>query len=98
MEIKVNVNKIVNDNSRIMAIVTLTLSSAFVVRNVKIIKGGKNGRFLAMPNFRDNFGNFNDVCYPRSKELREAIESEVFAAYDAIITKIEQRGEPEIEE
>jgi len=97
MEIKANVNKLVNGGGKVMAILTLTLDNSFVIRNVKIIEGGKNGRFMAMPNFRDNFGNFTDVCYPRSKELRERIENAVFSAYDEVIERIEQRGEPDPE-
>ena len=92
MNIRVYVNKIINNGGKTLAMLTLTLNEEFTVRNIRIIRG-KSGRFVAMPKFSDSYGNFNDVCYTRSKELKTRIEEAVLAAYDEEVAKTETPDE-----
>lgn len=59
---------------------TITFNNCFVVKGLKVIKG-KNGLFVTMPSFEHN-GEYKDLCFPLTKELREEISNKVLDAYD----------------
>ena len=78
--------------SNILATASITLGGCFTVKGVKIVDG-KNGLFVAMPTRRDGQGNFQDICHPTTKEMREALNSAVLGEYQRAVERITTRGE-----
>ncbi len=78
--------------SNILATANVTLGGCFTVKGVKIVDG-KNGLFVAMPTRRDGQGNFQDICHPTTKEMREALNSAVLGEYQRAVERITARGE-----
>lgn len=78
--------------SNILATASITLGGCFTVKGVKIVDG-KNGLFVAMPTRRDGQGNFQDICHPTTKEMREALNSAVLGEYQRAVERITVRGE-----
>ena len=78
-KIDVRINTICLDG-RVRAFATITLEDCFVVRNVKVIEAD-TGLFAAMPSYRLANGEYRDICFPITKELREQINSAVIKAY-----------------
>ena len=70
------------NEERLKAYVTITLDAAFVVRDLKIIKGNE-GLFVAMPSKKRKDGQFKDIAHPLNQEMRAEIERAVFDAYEA---------------
>ncbi len=78
--------------SNILATASITLGGCFTVKGVKIVDG-KNGLFVAMPTRRDGQGNFQDICHPTTKEMRETLNSAVLGEYQRAVERITVRGE-----
>lgn len=69
------------NEERLKAYVTITFENAFVVRDLKIIKGNE-GLFVAMPSKKRKDGQFKDIAHPLNQETRDEIERAVFEAYE----------------
>jgi stage V sporulation protein G len=69
------------NEDRLKAYVTITFDDAFVVRDLKIIKG-HDGLFVAMPSKKRKDGQFKDIAHPLNQETREMIEQSIFEAYE----------------
>lgn len=65
---------------------SLTINGCFAVNGIRIMNG-ENGPFAAMPGRKDKDGNYRDICFPTTKELREEINSLVVDAYYAELEK-----------
>ncbi|HKL75437.1 MAG TPA: SpoVG family protein [Halanaerobiales bacterium] len=68
-------------NGPTKAYVNLTLDEVFVIRGIKVVEG-KNGTFVSMPSRRLRDGDFQDICFPITAELREEIKTEVIDCYE----------------
>ena len=82
--------------SNILATASITLGGCFTVKGVKIVDG-KNGLFVAMPTRRDGQGNFQDICHPTTKEMREALNSAVLGEYQRTMEQSFSRAEKAME-
>lgn len=69
------------NEDRLKAYVSITIDDAFVVRDLKIIRGN-DGLFVAMPSKKRKDGQFKDIAHPLNQETRAEIEKAVFDAYE----------------
>ncbi|MBQ2670953.1 MAG: septation regulator SpoVG [Clostridia bacterium] len=83
--------KKVTGESKMKAVASVTVDNAFAVHDVKVIEGPEK-LFVAMPSRRTPDGEYRDIAHPINSDMRQALESRVLAAYDAI------EDEPEITE
>ena len=65
-----------------LAMASLTIAGCFAVRGVKVVQG-RNGPFVSMPQAKDGKGEYQDVCFPISKEVREQVSKLVLDKYNA---------------
>ena len=70
------------NEDRLKAYISITIDSAFVVRDLKIIQG-LSGLFVAMPSKKRKDGQFRDIAHPLNQETRAMIEDAVFEAYES---------------
>lgn len=69
-----------------LAFASVTINDCFAVTGIKVMEGDK-GPFVAMPSTKDREGNFRDICFPTTKELRAELSASVMEAYNAAIEK-----------
>ena len=69
-----------DQESKMKAIVSITLNECFVVHDVRIIEGS-SGLFVAMPSKRTPNGEFRDIAHPINAETREIIQQSVLNTY-----------------
>lgn len=74
----------VDGQSRLRAIVSITIDNAFAVHELRIIEG-KEGLFVAMPSKEVGEGKFKDLAHPINAEAREMIEKIVLEKYEEIL-------------
>lgn len=79
------------EEDRLKAYVTITLDHSFIVRDLKIIRG-HSGLFVAMPSKKHRDGTFRDIAHPINAEMRQRMETQILAEYDAEL-KRQERGE-----
>ena len=75
--------RMVSKDSKMKAVVSITLDNEFVVHDIKIIDG-QNGLFIAMPSRKVGEGDFRDVAHPLKSETRAKIKDAIFAEYDRL--------------
>lgn len=80
-EVKVYLAK---ENGRLKAYATIVFDDSFIVRDLKIIEGGK-GLFVSMPSRRRKDGTFRDVVHPLNSEMRKKIEGAVIKEYQEVL-------------
>ena len=62
-DIRLRVNKNVEEDGKLKAYVDITFDESFVIHGLKIIEG-QNGLFVAMPSRRMPNGEYKDIVHP----------------------------------
>ncbi len=76
----VRVRKMTQD-SKMKAIVSITIDDEFVVHDIKVIEGEK-GLFIAMPSKKATDGEYRDIAHPINSETRERIQKVILDSYE----------------
>jgi len=74
------------DEERLKAYAAVTFDDAFVVHNIRIVKG-ERGLMVCMPSRKKNDGTFKDIAHPITNDFRSALERKVLGAYDDKLKK-----------
>lgn len=82
------------EESRLRALVSLTLDDDFAIHDIKVIDGPER-LFVAMPSRRDEQGNFRDICHPITSEARKELEEKILNQYYAYIESINKKESTE---
>lgn len=80
----------------LLARASVTLGGCFAVRGISIVDSEK-GAFVSMPRRADKNGEFHDVCFPTTPEMRQALISAVMGEYQQVMQKTHDRAEQAIE-
>ena len=84
--------KVVNSESRLRGVATITFDDSFVVHDIRIIEG-ENGLFVAMPSKKTPNGTFRDIAHPIHGEMRKMIEDAIVSAYQELLDAPEEHDE-----
>ncbi|MBQ8599207.1 MAG: septation regulator SpoVG [Oscillospiraceae bacterium] len=69
------------EETRLKALVSVTLGQELAIHDIKVIQG-PNRLFVAMPSRKDENGLFRDIIHPITQEVREQLENAVLLAYE----------------
>ena len=72
----------IDGQTRLRAVVSITIDDAFAVHELRVIEG-KDGLFVAMPSREASDGTFRDLAHPINTETRAVIEKAVLDKYNA---------------
>ncbi|MCR5216132.1 MAG: septation regulator SpoVG [Lachnospiraceae bacterium] len=75
----IRVRKIEKD-TKMKAVVSITIDDVFVVHDIKVIEGEK-GLFIAMPSRKSTDGEYRDVAHPINSETRKDLQDMILKAY-----------------
>jgi stage V sporulation protein G len=67
---------------------SICLDDCFIVDGVRVMNG-KKGLFVSMPSRKNDRGEYDDLAFPLTKELRDEINAVVLRAYYAVTGKNE---------
>ena len=81
----------VQSSKNLLATASVTLGGCFAVRGIQI-RDGKNGTFVSMPQRKDAKGEYHDICFPTTAEMRQAIQTAVLGVYERTSQKDQSRG------
>lgn len=76
----VRVRKMTQD-SKMKAIVSITIDDEFVVHDIKVIEGEK-GLFIAMPSKKASDGEYRDIAHPINSDTRDMIQKVILDSYE----------------
>lgn len=81
----------VQSSKNLLATASVTLGGCFAVRGIQI-RDGKNGTFVSMPQRKDAKGEYHDICFPTTAEMRQAIQTAVLGEYERTSQRDQSRG------
>lgn len=67
--------------SKMKAVVSITIDDVFVVHDIKVIDGEK-GLFIAMPSRKSTDGEYRDIAHPIDSETRDSIQKIILESYE----------------
>lgn len=73
-------------DTRLRALVSLTVDGELAVHDIKVIEGPER-LFVAMPSRRDDSGTFRDIVHPITTSSRRQIEDAILEAYQNYIAE-----------
>lgn len=79
MKLEARISAIVADD-KLKAYASVCIDDSFLIKGIKVVDG-IHGRFVAMPSRKTRNGEFKDVCFPITKEIRDEVEKAVLEAY-----------------
>ena len=91
LDMAVNIRHIQNSKS-LLATASVTLGGCFAVQGIQV-REGKNGVFVSMPQRKDAKGEYRDICFPTTAEMRQAINAAVLGEYERTAQKSHSRAE-----
>jgi stage V sporulation protein G len=68
-------------SDKVVAFGKITLNGDIVIDGIRLIQG-KNGLFVGMPSRKTSQGNFSDIVFATTKELKDEIQKAAIAEYN----------------
>lgn len=81
-------------DTRLKAMVSVTIDSDLAVHDIKVIEGPER-LFVAMPSRKDDNGIFRDIVHPITPEARGILETAVLGAYQEYLDRMQAEDELE---
>ena len=88
MDVRVYPSK---EEGNLLAFASVTLGGCFAVKGIKIMDSEK-GAFVAMPDRKDAKGEYHDICFPTTSEMRQALNTAVLGEYQKVMELIAARS------
>ena len=79
------------EETRLKALVSVTLGQELAIHDIKVIQG-PNRLFVAMPSRKDESGTFRDIAHPITPSARKALEEAILQSYQEYLEQ--QHQEP----
>ncbi|MHB1453041.1 MAG: septation regulator SpoVG [Saccharofermentanales bacterium] len=73
--------RMVDNDSKMKAVVSVTFDDVFVVHDIKVIEGTK-GIFIAMPSRRSPDGVYRDIVHPINTEFRDSLVKRIVSKFE----------------
>jgi len=74
-----------------VAFANITVDNLVAINGARVISGEK-GNFVAMPQSKDNDGNYHDIAFPINSGLRKELNRLVLGEYDKTQNRAADRG------
>lgn len=94
MKFKAEIKKVFEDKDKLKAVASVVLDDCFLIKNVRVVDGAK-GMFISMPSRRNVNGEFNELCFPLTAELRRELSDIVLQAYEEALEALEAPETPD---
>jgi stage V sporulation protein G len=72
-----------NENSKRIAFGSITMDKVLVITGVSVFKSEK-GEFVKLPQYKKASGEYMDVTFPTTSELRKQINEAVLAKFEEL--------------
>lgn len=95
LDMSVKVFPAQNDKN-LLATASVTLGGCFAIRGIHIIDSEK-GAFVSMPQRKNSKGEYKDICFPTTAEMRKAINTAVLDEYQKTAQRSFDRAEQAME-
>jgi len=74
---------IAEPKSNTVAFASVTINDMIAINGIRVVSGEK-GLFAAMPQTKDSSGEYRDIAFPVTKELRQQLNKAILDEYAAV--------------
>lgn len=67
-----------------LAYASVTINDMFAVNGIRVMDSEK-GKFAAMPSAKDKNGEYRDICFPVTADLRKQLNTAVLEGYEEAV-------------
>lgn len=82
------------DSKNLLATATVTLGGCFAIRGIRILDS-ERGAFVSMPQRKNAQGEYKDICFPTTAEMRKELHSAVLGEYQRTMEQSFRFGHPQ---
>jgi stage V sporulation protein G len=82
IKLDVRAYPIAEPKGSVVAFASVTINDLFAVNNIRVVNSEK-GLFVAMPQIKDAKGEYRDICFPVTAEMRKLLNDAILGAYAA---------------
>lgn len=82
MRYDIAISRYANGNKQVCGSATIVFDDNIKVENIKILKGKDEQLYISMPHYKDKDGNYQDYCFPITKEFRDELYGNILKAYE----------------
>lgn len=75
----IRIRRVVSE-SKMRAVVSITIDEVFVIHDIKVIEGEK-GLFIAMPSKKAADGSYKDIAHPINSDTRDCIQAMILEQF-----------------
>ena len=90
IKLDVRAYPITDPKSNTVAFASVTINDMIAINGIRVVNG-TNGLFAAMPQAKDNNGEFRDIAFPVTKELRQQLNKAILDEYAAQKTSVKEQ-------
>ena len=89
MQFNVRIYPVKTDGT-LKANASVNINGFFAVSKVRILEGTK-GLLVSMPQYKGQNGEYKDICFPCTKEAKQAFDKAVLSAYEQTMAQKQSR-------
>lgn len=82
VKLDVRAYPITEPKGSVVAFASVTINDIFAVNNIRVVDSKKR-LFVTMPQVKDNKGEYRDICFPVTADLRKQLNEAILGAYAA---------------
>ena len=90
VKLDVRAYPIAEPKSNTVAFASVTINDMIAINGIRVVDGAK-GLFAAMPQAKDNNGEFRDIAFPVTKELRQQLNKAILDEYADQKTSVKEQ-------
>lgn len=84
MKVTSKVYLVNKEMGNLKAFASITIEDKIVITGLKVVDG-KNGLFINFPQYKDSNGDYKDIAYPLSKDIRNNLTKLVLSEYSKLV-------------
>ena len=81
---------IAEPKSNTVAFASVTINDMIAINGIRVVAGA-NGLFAAMPQAKDKDGEYRDIAFPVTKDLRQQLNKAILDEYAAAKTSVKEQ-------
>ena len=80
--------RLMNKDTKMKAVASVTFDDEFVIHDIKVIEGEK-GWFIAMPSRKSADGEYRDIAHPIRSDVRDELQNAILNEYKKVTEQAE---------
>lgn len=80
VKLDVRAYPIAEPKNNVMGYASVTINDVFAVNSIRVVNSEK-GLFVAMPQRKDGNGEYKDICFPVTADMRKLLNDTILGAY-----------------